>query len=272
MIFPFPVTILSPRPDWDLNDFSYTGDSVAVGGTDSAPQGGAYNNDGTVFFLLGANTDTIYEMDLTTPYRISTATFNGNELSVTLDETNPTGMAWSRDGKTFFLSGATDDAVDQYNAPTPFTIVGATFVKTFDVSSETTSPRGMAVNHDGTKFFVVGGAGFVFQYSFGSPYDLAGSSFDSVSLDTSTEDNVPTGMFWQTNGKKLFVLGIQNDSLFRYDTPDPFTLNGASFDTGQELDVSSEDGIASEAIFDPRGLIMTLTGLDNDVIFEYDTT
>ena len=69
-------------------------------------------------------------------------------------------MAFSNDGAKMFVIGGAGADVNEYALLAPFDVSTAAFVDAFSVSSQESSPTGMAFSSDGTKMFVIGdGAG-----------------------------------------------------------------------------------------------------------------
>ena len=56
-----------------------------------------------------------------------------------------------------FLTGNNGDDVNEYALSTGFDVSTASFVDSFDISSQEKGPRDLAFSADGTKMFVVGG-------------------------------------------------------------------------------------------------------------------
>ena len=69
------------------------------------PEGMAFSNDGAKMFVVGRDTDDIYEYTLTTPFNVTTATFDNVTFSVLEQDEAPRGMAFSNDGAKMFVIG-----------------------------------------------------------------------------------------------------------------------------------------------------------------------
>ena len=75
-----------------------------------------FNNDGTKLYVLSSTSDKIYEHTLSTPYDISTETYNsvyydmiaGPAVGGTI-----TGMAWASDGFHFYFSVDEEETIYQ---------------------------------------------------------------------------------------------------------------------------------------------------------------
>ena len=47
-------------------------------------------------------------------------------------------------------------------------------------------------------------------------WDLSTASYDSVSLDVSSEDATPTDVAFKPDGTKMYFVGISSDSVYQY--------------------------------------------------------
>jgi len=69
-------------------------------------------------------------------------------------ETTPWGLAFNNDGTKMFVVGYSGRDVNEYTLSTGFDVSTASFVDSFDVSTQEANPTGLAFNTDGTKMFV----------------------------------------------------------------------------------------------------------------------
>lgn len=158
---------------WDISTATYTsGDSFTASQAANA-YATEFSSDGTKLYILFAN-DTIYQYSLSTPWDITpgSPSYDSISLSTSAQDSGMQGFEFSADGTKLFLIGQTNDNVYEYGLVTPWNISTATYSSTLlDISSELTSPYGIAVNSDGSKFYTTGHAGTnaneVSQYSFG---------------------------------------------------------------------------------------------------------
>jgi hypothetical protein len=139
---------------FDVSTASFV-DSFSVSSQETDPLGIAFNTDGTKMFIVGFNGQDVNEYTLSTGFDVSTASFVDN-FSVSAQDTNPRGIAFNTDGTKMFIVGNTGDDVNEYTLSTGFDVSTASFVDSFSVSSQETSPEGIAFNTDGTKMFIVG--------------------------------------------------------------------------------------------------------------------
>ena len=97
----------------------------------------AFSNDGLKMFIVGWYDEDINEYTLSTPFDVSTATFDDVVFSVSMQETAPTGMAFSNDGAKMFVIGDQGKAINEYTLSSvyPITVTsppaGGAFVTTW---------------------------------------------------------------------------------------------------------------------------------------------
>src|SRR5690606_13723830 len=77
-----------------------------------------FNNEGTVLYVVGTEHRNVYAYTLSTPYDLSTASFDEIALSVISQENAPTAMLFNDDGTVFYLMGLEDDDINAYNVGT----------------------------------------------------------------------------------------------------------------------------------------------------------
>ena len=138
-----------------------------------------------------------------------------DSFSVAAQETSPTGFAFSPDGTKMFVLGAAGLDVNEYTLITPFDVSTASFVGSFSVAAQETSPRGLAFSSDGTKMFVLGTVGDdINEYhitSIGTCSPPSSGDWTVSSTCTMTGDATAAGNVIVPNG---IVLTIPNGITF----------------------------------------------------------
>ncbi len=175
---------------FDVSTASYV-DSFDISSQETQPFGLAFNTDGTKMFVVGKAGADVYEYSLSTGFDVSTAEFV-DSFSVSSQETSPTGLTFSNDGTKMFVVGVEgvaptfDDAVYEYTLSTGFDVSTASYVDSFDISSQETNPRDVAFNNDGTKMFVLGQGTWasgddVHEYTLSTGFEITGPTLSSSS-------------------------------------------------------------------------------------------
>jgi len=202
---------------WDVSSASYV-QSFSVSGQDASPQGLFFHPDGTTMYVVGITNDSIYEYALSTAWDISTASLS-NTLDVSTEDTAPRGLFFSADGSRLYVAGDAGNAINQYSLSTAWDTSTASYVQNFSVSSQDANIQDVFLNPDGTKMFVVGLQNdSAYQYSLSTAFDLSTASYDSVSFSVVSQDGTPTALTFKSDGSKMYVLGITNDTIYQYST------------------------------------------------------
>ncbi len=152
----------------------------------------------------------------------------------------------------------------------------ATFVDSFDVSTQDTQPRGIAFNNDGTKMFIVGDEGNdINSYTLSTGFDLSTRTFDDINgdgsgFDVSGQDLTPQYIKFNNDGTKMFVSGNTGKDINSYTLSTGFDLSTATFDNingnGTGFDISDQDVQTRGIAFNNDGTIMYYLGnLDDDL-------
>jgi len=191
-------------------------DSFSVAEQDSIPCGLAFNTDGTKMFVVGNVGQDVNEYTLSTGFDVSTASFV-DSFSVASQDTSPIAVSFNTGGTKMFVLGNNGQDVNEYTLSTGFDVSTSTFVDSFSVASQETNPIGMTFNPSGTKMFIAGQtAGIIFQYALSTAFDVSTASYSSSSFSVSSQDAAPTGLVFNTNGSKLYVVGAITDTVYEY--------------------------------------------------------
>jgi DNA-binding beta-propeller fold protein YncE len=261
-------------PESIINAFAVYDDiSFSVAGQDPAPNGIAFNNDGSKMYMVGNTNNSVYEYDLSTEFDLSTASYDSVSFSVASQDTSPLGIAFNNDGSKLYIVGAANDSVYQYTLSTPFDLSTASYDSvSFSVTGQDTTPLGIAFNNDGSKMYMVGDTtDSVYQYTLSTPFNLATASYDNVSFDVAGQDTSPSGIAFNSDGSKMYILGYSNDTVFQYTLSTPFDLSTASYDS-VSFDVGGQDATPYGIAFNNDGSKLYMVGYSNDSVYQYSAS
>jgi sugar lactone lactonase YvrE len=203
---------------FDVSTASYDSVSFSVAGQDAFPNGLAFNTDGTKMFVLGT---IVHQYTLTTGFDVSTASYDNVNFNVSAqDAAFPQGITFNSDGTKMFMVGSGSDSVHQYTLTTGFDVSTASYDSvSFSVAAQDASPTGLAFSSDGTKMYFVGrNSDRVYSYTLSSGYDISTAVYDSVSFSVAGQETFPTGLAFNSDGDKMYVVGISTDAVRQYTT------------------------------------------------------
>ncbi|PSO47370.1 MAG: hypothetical protein BRC24_00135 [Parcubacteria group bacterium SW_4_46_8] len=116
--------------------------------------------------------------------------------------------------------------------------------------------------------FVVGiDTDSVYSYNLSTAYDLNSASYNQ-SFDVSGEDSIPTGVAFNGDGTKMFVMGYGNENVYSYNLSTAYDVSSASYN--QKFDVSGEETYPQGLTLNGDGTKMFVTGTENDNVYSYN--
>ena len=258
-----PATTLS----WasDLTGASYS-QAFSVASQDTNPNGLAFNTDGTKMFVVGVTNQDVNEYALTTGFDVSTASFT-DAFSVSAQDTAPSAISFNTNGTKMFVIGVTGQDVNEYTLSTAFDVSTSSFVDSFSVAGQETSPYGLAFNTDGTKMFVCGNASDnVNEYALSTGFDVSTAIFvDSFSV--AAQDTSPLGLAFNAAGTQMFVVGQAGQDINRYSLTTGFDVSTASF--VDSFSVAAQEIYPYGIAFNSSGTKMFVVGNAGDDVNEY---
>lgn len=253
-----------------------------------------FSNDGMKMFILGVSDNEINQYDLSTPFDVTTASFNNVLLNISSQIGNPTGFAFSTDGTKLFVVDPNDKEINQYSLTTAFDITTANYDGIITLDEGISSSLGdIYVSPDATKLFVtVGGnsglAGSVIQYEveplpnpifthIGEGFDVSTRAYtgQDEEFSVSSEENSPEGMAFNADGTKMFVIGSGDDAVVEYDLSTAYDVSTAKHaGVSEEFNVGAQDDFPTDLAFSSDGMKLFVVGYSdgssNDFVIEYN--
>jgi 6-phosphogluconolactonase (cycloisomerase 2 family) len=268
------VSSVSAVSGYSLSSASYASKSFSVASQDTAPYGGIFMKpDGTKMWYLSANLSDVFQYSLSTAYDVSTASYDSVSFSVTAQDDTPHEIYFKPDGTKFYVVGDTNNTVFQYALSTAWDLSTASYEsKSFSVATQETAPKGIEFKPDGTKMFIVGSSGDdVNRYSLSTAWDVSTASFDSQTLDVSSQDTAPQSIAFNSDGTVLFMLGQTNDKVFKYTLSTAYDLSSGSY-SSVDFSIASQENIPYGLHFNDSGKKMYILGDQNDTVYQYSTS
>jgi len=121
---------------WDISTASHSS-TFSVSSQDVFPHGISIKSDGTKMYIVGSNTDTVYQYSLSTAYDLSTASYDSVSFSVQSQDSLPFGFYLKPDGTKMYIAGRSNDTIFQYST-------GSTATATFSYPASVEWPSGTA--------------------------------------------------------------------------------------------------------------------------------
>ncbi|ABK77341.1 hypothetical protein CENSYa_0708 [Cenarchaeum symbiosum A] len=231
---------------------SFYAGSMDVSDQGSNLRGLAASADGRRIFV--SNTDgagSIHRYDLGSPYDAAIEGVGaGPNLDVSVQESNPSGVAFSADGTRMFVtgSGARNADIHEYSLDGPYDVSSATFVQS--------APAFVLRN---------GSEGFELL-----PLRIMRDTGTLISEDSAQDVD------FSANGRKMYVVGIRSGFLYQYALDSAYAINTARLEEAYNVSQLHGDSFTvrgerspTSIVFNPAGTVMLVTGRDSNDVHEY---
>jgi DNA-binding beta-propeller fold protein YncE len=195
-------------------------------------------------------------------------------VSVQAQEAKPKGIAFSKSGEKMFIVGnggdGTDEDVDEYTLTGAYCIGTATYVDSFDISSEDIKPNAIIFSKSGEKMFIVGNSGNdVNEYILTAAWDVSTASFVD-NFKVNTQDTEPEGIRFNDSGEKMFIVGNDGKDVSEYTLTAAWDVSSATY--VDSFDLSNEENSPKGIAFSKSGEKMFIVGNANNNVHEYILT
>ena len=258
---------------YDIANATY--DNVSYSGIyQSLTMSGRFNDDGTKFYSANSSTEAIWQHSLSTPYDISTASYDSVSLDISSQETNIRDMKFKPDGTELFIVGTTSDRVKQYTLSTAWDLSTASYTgQSASVGSQTPEPYSIILNDDGTKLYVGDGANNdrIYGYSLSTAYDVTTLSYDSQNVSFTSQVAALKDMIYNNDGTKLYLLDGTTDSIYQYTLSTAYNPLTLSYDS-ISFSVSAQSANPTFVEFRPDGTKMYSGGSSTNTVFQYTSS
>jgi len=218
--------------------------------------------------LTDEGSDTIHQFDLSTPFDLSTISIVQSVTSISEDP-SVVGLWIRDDGLKMYVTGLVGDEVNEYDLTEAFNLFTKSFVQVLDLGASD-EPQDIFFTPDGFTMFVVSTnpAFDIETWDLSTAWDIS----TAVHGDDFTTTEVPLGLFFKDDGRKMFI-SATDDKIHSYELagglPD-FRVQGgiqsvtALGDTKLHIEVRDHALQAGQTQFFGAGLDTDLDGDDHD--------
>ena len=138
----------------------------------------------------------------------------------------------------------------------------------FSVSGQDADPYGLFFRSDGAKMYVAGDAGNdINEYNLSTPWTVSSASY-SQNFSVASQESAPNGVFFKTDGTKMFVVGTATDTVYEYALSSAWDISSASYGS-VSFSVGSQDTVPTDLAFKTDGTKMFIVGSTGDNVYEY---
>ena len=214
----------------------------AVPHNEYGPSGMCFSADGSYVWFLGIDTDRIYQLNLSTPYDLTTNTGGtGLSFAVSYVSNESTGVFVSPDNSRLFFTDQQNNRTRQLTLPVlaekgeepvNFSLAYTSYSQALDVTSDSSGVvRGLSFNDDGTKVYFVGDNTSIYQWNLTSAFDLSTATSSGNTFNVGSQEGGPQDVCFNNDGTKMFVTGTNADDLVEYALSSAYDITTATFTT-----------------------------------------
>jgi DNA-binding beta-propeller fold protein YncE len=257
---------------WNISTASYSYPSTkyfSLNPPEASPKDLFFRADGLKMYTVGDTGDSVREYDLATAWAVSSATLL-QSFSLSTQDTAPNDIFFKPDGTKMYMCGASNSAIFEYNLSTAWNISSLVFLQSYSVSSNASTPLSLYFKFDGLSMFVLSdSANAVVQYDLSTAWDSSSAAFVR-SFSVGSQETTPSGLFFKTDGTKMYVCGANDDDVNEYSLSTPWNISTASFT--RLFSVIKQTSDPTGIFFRDNGLQMFITSDSSDAVWAYDLT
>ncbi len=201
--------------EWNVSTATYLR-TFGVALQETNPLAVSFGLEGLKMYVMGSSGVDVNEYDLTIAWNVSTASYL-QKFSVAGQETSPAGIFFKPDGLKMYVVGFSGDDVNEYDLYPAWNVTTASYLRTFSVALQENNPRDVFFRSDGKKMYIVGVGGVeVNEYNLTEGWNVSTASYLQT-FSVSGKETAPNGLFFKPDGLKMYVIGLNSDSVHEYD-------------------------------------------------------
>ena len=245
----------------------------SIASEETNPYSVTLSPDGLNMYVMGTTGDDVNQYSLSTAWDITTASYL-QKFYVGSQELTPRGHRWKTDGTAIYIVGTSGDDVNQYSLSTAWDVSTMSYVQSFSVSAQDTSPGGIFISPDGLNMYICGGAGRdVNQYALSTAWDISTASYvrnRSVTAQVGA-GSFPWAIFFKPDGTYMYIASasaLYLTGVFQYRLTTPWNISTTVFE--EHLQTGQYDYYACECFFREDGKKLYTVGYNFDAVWSFD--
>ena len=267
-----------------------------------------FSSDGLKMFLLGTTNDYVYQYNLTSPWKVSTASYANIAFYIGTHDGTATGLEFDSTGSKMFILGNDYDIITEFILFTAWDITTAE--KTFNASLNVSSVNDTIAISNANKYYsindrilyavrpgntaispLVSNTYYYISFSNSSTIKLAstlgGANLNITSgllesghsirkiqtFSVTSQDTNPVEIQFNRDGTVLYMVGSTNSRVFQYALSNAYTINTTSY-TSNYFSLSTQLAKPSSLYINPIGTALfvaanTASSEDCANVFQY---
>lgn len=229
-----------------------------------------FRSDGAKYYLAGYT--GLREIDMSTPWDVSTASDNGTWTGVRPTIEFGTTVFFKPDGTKAWISGTppsgTCYSIREVEFTTPWDVTTASYSGT-NWQPAAAVTESVYFKSDGTKGYALTANNCVNEFDMSTPWDISTASVINT-YNVCSEDSGSEGIDFSSSGTKFYMIGKTNDKVYEYSMSTPWDISTSSY-TGNSFSVASQTTDPSSVRFGNSGAKMYVMRKDQRV-YQYTSS
>jgi len=219
---------------WDLSTATFNQYSPTIVASARQP---FFTSDGLKVFIPSNGSDDVTEYSLSTAWDVSTLSYV-REFDVSTQEGNPLALFFKDDGSKMYVAGSSGDRVWQYSTTLSTEIMDLSTGSVFEITP--TSDFQIKLSNPAASG-TVSQATLLLTGANTNTFDLSIAT-QETSVSVSSQSTLPQGLFFKSDGTKMYVCDGTNRDVFQYSLSTAWDVSTASYDSvfadfgGQDTD------------------------------------
>jgi len=199
-------------------------------------------------------------------WHIGNARYEGTK-DLDTETDGPSGVAFSTDGKKFFVVDNQLDKVFEYDLSTAWDITSATYNSANFTTTGSSNPQGIYFKPDGKKMYLAdAGDDEINEYDLSTAWDITSAGWVGLKGIPSSS---PNGVFFRPDGRRMYVSDGTNENVGQYSLSTPWDVTTATWTNNFGTSIDAVEDVS----FKPDGTKMYIVdGSAEDDIHEFELT
>lgn len=268
----YGTQIVKTARGWDITTNSVNTTVSVASEIGVTAEGLEFGAEGTKMYVSDLDTDEVYQYTLSTPWDVSTATYDNKSFDTSGIEAQIQNIRFRPDGKmAYFLGSANNDIVTlQLVVPWDISTAYVASDSSFSVASEATAAQDLWFAPDGTRFILSDlTTDTLYQYDLSTPWDITTASYNSVSQSIAAQGDYAQAISISSDGTRMTTFLSAGTAVDAYTMSTPWDLSTLSY-ANAGIDLSSQVNTLVSGYLRPDGCQLYALDRTNEDITIYD--
>jgi hypothetical protein len=258
----------------DLANASYDNVSFSTAAIDGNIFGIDFKPDGTRMYLGGRVGANFYQVDLSTAWDLSTASYNNVSFSVASQNSNINDITLSPDGTKVFFVPSNDFRIYRYDLSTPWDLSTASYNQSSNALnsnpqiSEVYTFKSIQFKPDGSEVYLLTSDKVLHKATLNTPWNLTTIAYSNVNVTLSEITGTSENMKFNSDGTKIWVndYAASNGKIYEYSLGTAYDITTLTYNQVYQ----TQHPYITSAHIDLNQGKMYITSIEPDNIYQYN--